>query len=146
MIECLVVGAGGFVGAVLRYLVGLLDMNPESGFPIKTFIINIAGAFLIGVVAALASREALNPRTVLFLKVGICGGFTTFSSFALENHDLMMNGASGVALVHGGEPGIGNSGGVHRPAHVRRLGAKNRKKSENNIPSLMGMWYNDNNL
>lgn len=69
MIECLVVGAGGFVGAVLRYLVGLLDMNPESGFPIKTFIINIAGAFLIGVVAALASREALNPRTVLFLKV-----------------------------------------------------------------------------
>lgn len=102
MIECLVVGAGGFVGAVLRYLVGLLDMNPESGFPIKTFIINIAGAFLIGVVAALASREALNPRTVLFLKVGICGGFTTFSSFALENHDLMMNGASGIALTYMG--------------------------------------------
>ena len=70
MIECLVVGAGGFVGAVLRYLVGLLDMNPESGFPIKTFIINIAGAFLIGVVAALASREALNPRTVLFSEGG----------------------------------------------------------------------------
>lgn len=102
MIECLVVGAGGFVGAVLRYLVGLLDMNPESDFPIKTFIINIAGAFLIGVVAALASRGALNPRTVLFLKVGICGGFTTFSSFALENHDLMMGGSSGVAVTYMG--------------------------------------------
>lgn len=48
--------------------------------------------------------------------------------------------------VHGGEPGIGNSGGVHRSAHVRRLRVKNRKKSENNIPSLMGMRYNDNNL
>lgn len=100
MIECLVVGAGGFVGAVLRYLVGLLEMNPESGFPLKTFIINIAGAFLIGVVAALASREALSPKTVLFLKVGICGGFTTFSSFALENHDLMMGGSSGVAVTY----------------------------------------------
>ena len=147
MIECLVVGAGGFVGAVLRYLVGLLDMNPESGFPIKTFFINIAGAFLIGVVAALASREALNPRTVLFLKVGICGGFyhVLFLRTGKPRFDDERRFRRSTH-VHGGEPGIGNSGGVHRPAHVRRLRVKNRKKSENNIPSLMGMWYNDNNL
>ena len=73
------VALGGALGAVCRYLITLLPMNPESGFPVKTFLINVAGSFLIGVVAALAARNALNPRTVLFLKVGICGGFTTFS-------------------------------------------------------------------
>ena len=91
------VALGGAFGAVCRYLITLLPMNPESGFPVKTFLINVAGSFLIGVVAALAARNALNPRTVLFLKVGICGGFTTFSSFALETEGLVGKG-TGTAL------------------------------------------------
>ena len=99
--ECLVVGLGGFLGTVLRYLVGQVPVKENFAFPVKTFCINIAGAFLIGVVTALASRNsALDPRWVLFLKVGICGGFTTFSSFALETSDLLKGGAFGLALVY----------------------------------------------
>lgn len=101
MIECIVVGAGGFIGAVCRYLIGLIPLNEGGAFPIKTFLINIAGSFLIGVIAALALKNsALNPRAVLFLKVGICGGFTTFSSFALETGDLIKGGNIHIALLY----------------------------------------------
>lgn len=100
MMNCLIVAAGGAVGAVLRYLVTLLPMNPENGFPLKTFLINVAGSFLIGIVAALAARNSLNPGLTLFLKVGICGGFTTFSSFALETQGLLEGGNSGIALLY----------------------------------------------
>ena len=101
MIECIVVGAGGFIGAVCRYLIGLIPLNAGGAFPIKTFLINIAGSFLIGIIAALALKNsALNPRAVLFLKVGICGGFTTFSSFALETGDLIKGGNIHTALLY----------------------------------------------
>lgn len=101
MIECLVVGAGGFVGAVLRYLIGLIPVSESFAFPIKTFAINVAGCFLIGIIAALALKnEGISPRLVLFLKVGICGGFTTFSSFALETGDLMKAGSMGLAMLY----------------------------------------------
>ena len=100
MAECLIVGAGGAVGAVLRYLIGLIPLNPENGFPIKTFLINVAGCFVIGLVAALAARASLNPRITLFLKVGICGGFTTFSSFALETGTLIKAGNYPAALAY----------------------------------------------
>ena len=101
MIECIVVGAGGFIGAVCRYLIGLIPLNEGGAFPIKTFLINIAGSFIIGVIAALALKNsALSPRAVLFLKVGICGGFTTFSSFALETGDLIKGGNIHTALLY----------------------------------------------
>lgn len=100
MLQCLIVAAGGAAGAVLRYLMGLLPMNPENGFPFKTFLINVIGAFVIGLVAAAATKNSLNPRLVLFLKVGICGGFTTFSSFALETEALMAKGQNGVASLY----------------------------------------------
>lgn len=100
MIECLVVGAGGFIGAVCRYLIGLLPINMESGFPVKTFVINIAGSFLIGLITALAAKNRLDARMVLFLKVGICGGFTTFSSFALESQSLVGGGHSMTGVIY----------------------------------------------
>ena len=100
MIKCLIVGAGGAIGAVLRYLIGLLPMNPENGFPIKTFLINVIGCFIIGIIAAFADRNAINPNLVLLIKVGICGGFTTFSSFALETEGLLAKGQTGVALLY----------------------------------------------
>ena len=101
MMDCIVVGVGGFVGAVCRYLIGMIPLKEGCTFPIKTFMINIAGSFLIGIVAALAMRtESLDSRTVLFLKVGICGGFTTFSSFALETTDLMKNGKMHLAVIY----------------------------------------------
>ena len=99
--DCIVVGVGGFVGAVCRYLIGMIPLKEGCTFPIKTFLINIAGSFLIGIVAALAMKtESLDSRTVLFLKVGICGGFTTFSSFALETTDLMKDGKMHLAAIY----------------------------------------------
>lgn len=101
MVECIVVGIGGFIGAVCRYLIGLIPLKEAYVFPIKTFIINIIGSLIIGMIAALASKNnLLNPKVVLFLKVGLCGGFTTFSSFALETSTLMKNGDAHIALLY----------------------------------------------
>lgn len=99
MINCILVGIGGFIGTVCRYLIGLLPVRVESGFPVKTLIINIAGAFLISLITALAARnKSVNPQLILMLRVGICGGFTTFSTFAYESVDLMREGSAGVAF------------------------------------------------
>ena len=101
MIGGIIVGAGGFVGAVCRYLIGMIPLKEGCAFPIKTLMINIVGSFMIGIVVALASEtDFLNPRTVLFLKVGICGGFTTFSSFTLESADLIKSGKMQLAVIY----------------------------------------------
>ena len=101
MLECLVVGMGGFLGSVLRYLIGKIPVNETMTFPIKTFAINLIGSFIIGILAALSVKySSLNPRLVLFLKVGFCGGFTTFSTFALETSDLMQKGQTSIAVVY----------------------------------------------
>ena len=77
MLNCIFVGLGGFVGSILRYLVGLIPIKNPSGFPINTFLINVFGSLAIGVIACLASKNSnLDSRLILFLKVGICGGFT----------------------------------------------------------------------
>ena len=52
MAECLFVGIGGFIGSVCRYLIGLIPISPSNGFPVKTLVINVAGAFAIGLIAA----------------------------------------------------------------------------------------------
>lgn len=101
MLECLFVGAGGFIGSVCRYLIGLLPVSPSNGFPVKTLAINVIGAFLIGLIVALAAKNSsLNPRLVLMLKAGFCGGFTTFSTFALDISDLMKGGSWTVAVAY----------------------------------------------
>lgn len=100
MINCLLVGAGGAAGAILRYLIGLLSFPSKNGFPLKTFLINVIGCFAIGIIAALAEKNSLSPKLVLFLKVGVCGGFTTFSSFALETQTLIQKGSSLIASLY----------------------------------------------
>ncbi len=100
MINCLIVGLGGALGAVARYVIGLLPVQTESGFPVKTLLINIVGGILIGIIAALASENAVNPRLVIFIKVGVCGGFTTFSSFALETEQLLGRGQLVTAVLY----------------------------------------------
>lgn len=93
MLNILSVGLGGFIGAVCRYLIGLIPINEITTFPIKTFVINVIGCIVIGVITVVAAKNSsLNPHMLLFLKVGLCGGFTTFSTFALESVDLMKNG------------------------------------------------------
>ncbi len=101
MLSIFIVGAGGFIGAVIRYLIGLIPLKQMGGFPIKTLVINIVGSFVIGLVAAYSVKHSdCNQNMVLFLKVGICGGFTTFSSFALETMNLMGSGNKGFALLY----------------------------------------------
>ena len=101
MTNCIAVGLGGFIGATLRYLIGLIPVCETTLFPVKTFFINIAGCIAIAFVAMLASKGSIpNPKLVLFLKTGICGGFTTFSTFALESATLMKSGHPKVAFLY----------------------------------------------
>lgn len=88
ILNFLIVGAGGFVGAAARYGISLLPLNERSVFPVNTLIINVVGAFAIGLISTAAKHTGLDGRAVLFLKAGICGGFTTFSTFALETVTL----------------------------------------------------------
>lgn len=97
-----VVALGGAVGSMLRYAISLLPikMVGNTGFPLATLITNIAGAFLIGFLVALAATRDIDPHLMLLLKVGLCGGFTTFSTFALETSTLQANGNQGAALLY----------------------------------------------
>ncbi|HLR37589.1 MAG TPA: fluoride efflux transporter CrcB [Chitinophagaceae bacterium] len=90
----LFVGAGGFVGSVFRYLVQLfISKHFVSPFPWPTFAVNIVGCLLIGMLYALADRgQVMTPELRLLLVTGFCGGFTTFSSFAFDNVNLLQQG------------------------------------------------------
>lgn len=93
MIQILSVGAGGFIGAVLRFLMGRLPLKEITAFPINTLLINVIGAFVIGLVAAAAAKHGTeNSGITMFLKIGVCGGFTTFSTFSLEGITLIQEG------------------------------------------------------
>ena len=101
MLNCLVVAFGGGIGACLRYLTGLIPLKEPFTFPIKTLVINLLGCFVIGFITALAVKNSsLSPKTVLFIKAGFCGGFTTFSTFALETEMLFKTGHAGLAVVY----------------------------------------------
>jgi CrcB protein len=86
----LVIGMGGFLGAVSRHLLSKsLGYWLGAGFPWGTFGVNLLGCLLIGFVLGLADRgNYLSQASVQFLAVGFCGGFTTFSSFASETNAL----------------------------------------------------------
>lgn len=104
MLDALAVFVGGGLGSVARWLLSLAPFKTvgEAGFPLATLVTNVAGAFLIGAVVAAAPLTGLSPRTTLLLKTGVCGGFTTFSTFALETGDLIERGsylAAGAYLV-----------------------------------------------
>jgi CrcB protein len=92
-----IVGAGGFIGSVMRYLVQVfVEKGLTTTFPWGTFVANIAGSFIIGVVFALAQKgNILSAEWRMFLAVGICGGFTTFSSFAYNNLNMLKEQAYG---------------------------------------------------
>lgn len=85
LMPLLYVGAGGFIGAVLRYLASLATAGFSMTIPYGTLISNGLGCFAIGALAALAvETEAVSPAARLFLATGVCGGFTTMSSFVYE--------------------------------------------------------------
>lgn len=101
MISVLCVGVGGFLGAVARYLMGLVPY--EGDFPLMTFLVNFLGAIAIGAVVEAANGFPGFPaNAVLFLKTGVCGGFTTFSTFSLETLALFENGKIALGAVYAG--------------------------------------------
>jgi CrcB protein len=87
----LLVGAGGFLGSVTRYFVSrTIDTNFNRIFPYGTLTVNILGAFLLGIIYAIALKKTGSSETIkLLLGTGFCGGFTTFSTFAWENLQLI---------------------------------------------------------
>lgn len=93
ILNCLAIGAGGAMGAILRYLMSLLPIQGKYGFPFATLLTNILGALLMGViVGAIAQGHQIDDRLSMFLRVGVCGGFTTFSTFALETSNMLSSG------------------------------------------------------
>jgi fluoride exporter len=90
----LLVGTGGFLGSISRYLASRFLQNTiSSSFPYGTFFVNIAGCLLIGIIYGFSEKSSLiTPGWRLFLAVGFCGGFTTFSTFANENLALLRDG------------------------------------------------------
>lgn len=84
---------GGGFGSVLRFLIGKWLNNSESGFPYGTFFANILGSLFIGIILGYAAKsDSLNQNQTLLLATGFCGGFTTFSTFAYENHLFLKSG------------------------------------------------------
>lgn len=101
MLDCILVGIGGFIGTVFRYLIGLLPLGSAGGFPVKTLVINITGSFLISLIAAFALKSFRpDPHITLILRTGVCGGFTTFSTFAFESAELIKSGHTTSAVVY----------------------------------------------
>ena len=84
------VGLGGAVGAMLRYAVSLLP----------TLVTNILGALAIGLIAGAAARRQAPEGLILFLKTGVCGGFTTFSTFSLEAWQLLEKGETVLSALY----------------------------------------------
>lgn len=89
--HALIVGCGGFIGALLRYLYSQFLGGISTGaFPLATFVINLVGSFLIGAMSVLLPAAFPNSRLpLLFVSTGILGGFTTFSTFSLETFGLI---------------------------------------------------------
>ena len=93
------VGLGGALGAVGRYAVSMIPIKTE--FPFLTLITNILGAVLIGFISGIVSaKQDVSQNTVLFWKTGVCGGFTTFSTFSLEAYGLFEKGSNILGLVY----------------------------------------------
>jgi len=94
MKQLLIVGFGGFIGSIARFLVSKLNLHLHFlSIPMGTLTVNVLGSLIIGFLAGVSAKsEIISPAMRLFLMVGICGGFTTFSSFTNENLTLMQNG------------------------------------------------------
>ncbi len=96
------VGLGGFLGSILRYVaVKTIDEYVQRNFAYGTFTVNVVGSLLLGILVGVAlKRTELSENIRLFIGVGLCGGFTTFSAFAVENVNLINDKQVGNALLY----------------------------------------------
>jgi CrcB protein len=99
----LLIGLGGGLGSMLRYLVTYFITSRITRFPAiyGTFAVNFTGCLLIGIAIGLSERYAwFSPQMRWFIATGICGGYTTFSAFAYENINLIQNGNYIISLIY----------------------------------------------
>lgn len=98
------IGSGGFLGSIARYLVqNWINQSTQSTFPWGTFFVNVLGSLLIGMIYALSEKMGVFSHHVrLFFAIGFCGGFTTFSSFANEHLTLINNHQIFQSLIYSG--------------------------------------------
>ena len=88
--DIIIVGIGSGIGGICRYLISSFMSQASNGFPWGTFAVNVVGCLLIGILWGVMSRfQNLSPSFSLFLMVGFCGGFTTFSTFSKEGLALL---------------------------------------------------------
>lgn len=107
----LAVGLGGALGAMGRYGISLLPL--KSAFPWLTLLTNVLGALVIGFVVGVTADNTASPNTVLFWKTGVCGGFTTFSTFSLETLRLFEGGQTASGLLYADASVVLCALGVH---------------------------------
>jgi len=104
--DVVIVMIGGGLGSALRYGVSFILTNPQTGtFPVSTLVVNIVGSAVVGLILGLSSK--LSATTVLFLGTGLCGGFTTFSTFSGETLTMLGEGRYGGALAYVGVSLVG---------------------------------------
>ncbi|MBP0124995.1 MAG: fluoride efflux transporter CrcB [Nitrospira sp.] len=105
MLKLVLIGAGGFLGSILRYLVSgfAQSLSQSTVFPYGTLAVNMLGCLCIGFLSRLCTSSALiGADTQAFLVVGILGGFTTFSAFGNETMNLIREGEAALALLNVG--------------------------------------------
>ncbi len=98
----LLIGLGGFLGTIARYLTGqLIFRQVTPSFPYSTLIVNLFGCFLIGLIYGWFEKQHLATNDwKLMLTAGFCGGFTTFSAFSIENIQLLRDGHFGMSILY----------------------------------------------
>jgi fluoride exporter len=99
--KILLVGLGGSLGSMLRYVSArTIDTRINSGFPYGTLTVNLVGSLIIGIVYAITVRKTGSDNWRVFLGAGFCGGFTTFSAFAVENLNMINQRMFSSSLVY----------------------------------------------
>ena len=102
MKNIILIGLGGFIGTILRYGIGKIFEKNLNFFPYGTFLINIIGCFILGLLISLLAKEndLFSNKLYLFIGIGFCGGLKTFSTFSMESLNLIYDGKFFLMLLY----------------------------------------------
>ena len=101
MLRFFVIGFGGAIGTLLRYIIGGFDYPFSGGvIPVSTLVVNVTGSLAIGFLWGAVGRFVISPNARMFIFIGVLGGYTTFSTFSLEIFNLMRDGEYWAAVIN----------------------------------------------